>query len=51
MECDLPRSFLIALLLRGEEVIAPTGQTVSQPGDQWIAIASPEDIRKIRSNL
>lgn len=51
MDCKLPKNFLVALLLRGDQVITPTGGTVLQAGDQWIAISTPEASQKVRKYL
>lgn len=50
-ECDLPDNFLIAIVQRGQEVIAPTGQTVLHPGDVIIAIANTKAILKMKRHL
>lgn len=51
IDAGLPQNFLIALIIRGDEVLAPTGQTVLQEGDQLIAVANAEDIQKIKQYL
>ncbi len=40
-ECVMPKGFLIVLLLRGEEVIVPSGSTVVNAGDLLVT-AAPE---------
>ena len=40
-QCVMPREFLVVLLLRGEEVIVPNGETLVHPGDLLVT-AAPE---------
>ncbi len=40
--CKLPSSTLFALAFRKDEIIAPSGNTVLQPGDVVVAIVTPE---------
>ena len=40
-QCVMPREFLVVLLLRGDEVIVPNGNTVVHPGDVLVT-AAPE---------
>ena len=40
-QCDMPREFLVVLLLRGEEVIVPNGNTPVSAGDVLVT-AAPE---------
>ncbi len=47
-EVKTPEHFLIALVLRGDEVIAPTGQTVLEPGDHLVMIANVLYAQNIR---
>lgn len=47
-DCHLPEKFLIALILRGDEVIAPTGQTVLASGDHLVTFASALNAQKIQ---
>ena len=50
-ECKLPDNFLIAIIQRGDDVIAPTGATVLQAGDVIIAIASTKAILKTKRHI
>ena len=50
-DCNLPPNFLIAMILRGNEVIAPNGDTILRVGDQLVSIANMEDIEAMRNNL
>ena len=47
-DCKLPEEAILALIFRGEEVLAPTGATILQEGDVVAAIATPasEEILK-----
>ena len=40
-ECVMPREFLVVLILRGEEVVVPSGKTIVHPGDLLVT-AAPE---------
>ena len=40
--CNLPSSTLFALAFRKDEIIAPSGNTILQPGDTVVAIVTPE---------
>lgn len=40
-ECVMPREFLVVLILRGEEVLVPSGETLVHPGDLLVT-AAPE---------
>ena len=40
--CNLPSSTLFALAFRRDEIIAPSGNTILQPGDTVVAIVTPE---------
>jgi len=50
-ECQLPPSLIISLVLRGDDVIPPTGDTVLQKGDVLVTIAGTEAINKLRKLL
>lgn len=50
-DCELPPSLIIALIMRGGEVIPPTGDTVLEKGDTLVTIANPDAIRKLRKLL
>ena len=49
--CKFPPNFVIAMILRGEEVITPTGVTVLQEGDKLVSIAPAQDIAAMRRNM
>ena len=38
-ECVMPREFLVVLILRGEEVVVPSGKTIVHPGDLQVTAA------------
>ena len=40
-ECVMPREFLVVLILRGEDVVVPNGETIVHPGDLLVT-AAPE---------
>ena len=40
-QCVMPREFLVVLILRGDEVVVPDGNTVVNPGDLLVT-AAPE---------
>ena len=46
-ECELPPSTVFAMLLRGDEVIIPSGTTIFQPGDIAVAITTPETAKAL----
>jgi trk system potassium uptake protein TrkA len=45
-QVGLPRGMLIGAVVRGEEVIIPTADTVIEPGDRVIALITYRDLRK-----
>ncbi|MGN0866966.1 MAG: Trk system potassium transporter TrkA [Oligosphaeraceae bacterium] len=51
MDCGLPQGFLIALTLRGDQVITPTGDTVNQAGDQWIVFTGSAELQQVRRHI
>ena len=51
IECAFPEGLLLALLLRGDSVIAPTGSTILHPNDTLIVIADTSVIRKVKAYL
>lgn len=50
-ECQLPRSIVLAMLIRGEEVIAPSGNTHLRSGDTVIAILTPSAEEELKAFL
>ncbi len=50
-DCKFPPNFVIAMILRGEEVITPTGVTVLQEDDKLVSIAPAQDIAVMRRNM
>ncbi|MEZ4472604.1 MAG: Trk system potassium transporter TrkA [bacterium] len=50
-ELRLPKGALIACLLRGDEVIVPTGDAVIQAGDHVVIVASKQAIGKVERML
>ena len=40
--CNLPSSTLFALAFRKNEIFAPSGNTVFQPGDTVVAVVTPD---------
>ena len=51
MEMSLPKGVLVLTILRGENVIIPTGQSVVAPNDRIIIFARREAIPKIEKIL
>lgn len=45
--CELPKTTVLALLLRGEETITPSGSTVLEPGDIAVAIVTKDSAKKL----
>lgn len=43
-ELDLPQNAAVLLVVRGDDLIAPRGSTVIQPGDHVSLYCSPEDL-------
>jgi cell volume regulation protein A len=48
MDLGLPAGALIALLIKGEETVAPGGGTVIEVGDTLLIFARKEDHNEIR---
>ena len=48
-DCKLPRSLVLALMLRDGEVIAPTGATFLRHGDKGVAIVTAEAEEQLRT--
>lgn len=51
LNCNFPKGLLLALVLRGDEVLAPNGETVLLAGDILVVIADTAVIRKLKNNL
>ena len=47
----LSNSELLALIIREDYVIAPTGETILHPNDTLVVIADTAVIRKVKSRL
>lgn len=47
----MPGEVLLAMVVRGERVFLPDGNTVIAPGDKVTAIGRPRSVRKLRSNF
>ena len=45
--CNLPSSTLLALAFRKDEIFAPSGNTVFQPGDTVVAVVTPDVEREL----
>ena len=45
--CNLPSSTLLALAFRKNEIFAPSGNTVFQPGDTVVAVVTPDAEREL----
>ena len=50
-ELDLPKESVLVCIFRGEETIIPHGDTRIQPGDQVIALTTPELEETLRAAL
>jgi trk system potassium uptake protein TrkA len=50
-ELELPSGAALLTLVRGAEVIRPNGQTLLQPGDQILLVATAQSENRIRSLL
>lgn len=50
-EADRYEQLTFAALLRGEEVLVPSGETVIEAGDDIVVIGSPESVRDFASAL
>ena len=50
-ELRLPKGALIACILRGDEVIVPTGDAIIQAGDHVVIVASKQAIGKVERML
>ena len=48
---NLPKGAIIATLLRGEEAIPATGDTVLQAGDRVVIFSLPQAVEKVQSRL
>lgn len=46
-DCHFPKQGVVGTILRGEEIILPTGQDVVLPGDDVIVFAMPEAIPEV----
>jgi trk system potassium uptake protein TrkA len=51
IECEFPAGLLLALILREDYVIAPTGSTILHPNDTLVVIADTAVIRKVKAFL
>ena len=50
-EVSLPKGVLVTVLIRGEQVIIPGGDTVIKPGDRIIIFGTRQAIPKIENIL
>jgi trk system potassium uptake protein TrkA len=50
-EADRYEQLTFAAVLRGEEVLSPTGETVIEAGDELVVIGSPESVQQFASAL
>jgi trk system potassium uptake protein len=50
-DIDLPLEAILVVLFRGDETIIPHGDTVIQPGDEVVALTSPDLERRLASAL
>lgn len=50
-ELDLPRESVLVCIFRGDETVIPRGDTRLEPGDQVIALSTPELEDELRSAL
>ena len=48
-DLDLPRNALIVVIMRGEQVIPPRGNTRVEPGDRLYVLADPEAARDVEA--
>ena len=51
IDCEFPAGLLLALIIREDYVIAPTGETILHPNDTLVVIADTAVIRKVKSRL
>ena len=51
IDCAFPAGLLLALIIREDYVIAPTGSTILHPNDTLVAIADTAVIRKVKADL
>lgn len=51
VELRLPKSALIVLISRNENILIPRGATVLEPGDRLLVLADKEDLDKVRRIL
>jgi trk system potassium uptake protein len=50
-DLELPRESVLVCVFRGEETVIPRGDTVLQPGDQVIALTTPELEEALRTAI
>ncbi len=51
IDCAFPAGLLLALIIREDYVIAPTGGTILHPNDTLVVIADTAVIRKVKADL
>ncbi|MFW5722810.1 MAG: Trk system potassium transporter TrkA [Desulfohalobiaceae bacterium] len=50
-ELGLPKGSLVLSIIRGQEVIIPTGDSVIQPGDRFVLFSTRKNIPRLESSL
>jgi trk system potassium uptake protein len=50
-ELDLPKESVLVCIFRGEETVIPHGDTTIQPGDQVIALTTPDLEETLRTSI